>query len=61
MVHCDKRGAELIAGHLSHVFCYEQGSAASIANVFINKLQNNDDGTFSIEEVRKSVSHLPNS
>ena len=60
MVHCDKRGAELIAGHLSHVFCYEQGSAASIANVFINKLQNNDDGTFSIEEVKKSVSHLPN-
>jgi threonine aldolase len=55
MVHCDKRGSELIAGHLSHVFRYEQGNAAAVANVFINKLQNNEDGTFSIEEVKKSV------
>lgn len=55
MVHCDKRGSELIAGRWSHVFCYEQGNSASIANVFINKIPNNEDGTFSIEEVKNSI------
>lgn len=55
MVHCNKRGSEVIAGSMSHVFCYEQGSASSMANVFVHKIQNNEDGTFSIEEVRNIV------
>lgn len=55
MVHCDKRGAEVIVGHLSHVYCYEQGSAASVANVFVNKVQNLEDGTFSIEDVKNGI------
>jgi len=55
MVHCNKRGAELLTGSLSHVFCYEQGSAAALANVFVHKLANNDDGTFSIDDVRNNL------
>jgi threonine aldolase len=55
MVHCDKRGAELVCGSWSHVFCYEQGSAASLAGVFVHKLENHENGTFSIEELKKLV------
>lgn len=55
MVHCDKRGSEVIVGHWSHVFCYEQGSAAAIANVFVNKIENREDGTFSIDDVKSSI------
>lgn len=45
----------MIVGNWSHVFCYEQGSAASIANVFVNKIPNHEDGTFSIDEVKNSI------
>lgn len=55
MVHCDKRGSELIAGNWSHVFRFEQGSSASLANVFLHNLMNLDDGTFSIEDVKTSI------
>ena len=52
MVHCDNRGSEVMVGSGSHVFCYEQGSASSLAGVFVHKLLNSEDGTFSIDEVR---------
>ena len=55
MVHCDKRGSEVIVGSLSHVFCYEQGSAAQIAGVFVHKLENHENGTFSIDEVKNHI------
>ncbi|CRK88766.1 CLUMA_CG002599, isoform A [Clunio marinus] len=55
MVHCDKRGSEVIVGNWSHIFRYEQGSASQLASVFIHNLANSDDGTFSIEEVKKNV------
>jgi threonine aldolase len=52
MVHCDKRGGEAIVGSWSHIFKYEQGSSASLGSVFITRVPNNDDGTFSIDEVK---------
>jgi threonine aldolase len=55
MVHCDKRGSELVCGSWSHVFRFEQGSASSLAGVFIHKIENNENGTFSIDEVRALV------
>lgn len=55
MVHCDKRGSELLAGNWSHVFRFEQGSSASLASVFVHNLPNSEDGTFSIEVVKTSV------
>lgn len=55
MVHCDKRGSEVMVGNWSHVFRYEQGSAASLANVFIHNIPNLDDGTFSIEHVKNNI------
>lgn len=55
MVHCDKRGSEIIVGNWSHVFRYEQGSASSLANVFVHAIPNLDDGTFLIEDMKNAV------
>jgi threonine aldolase len=55
MVHCDKRGSEIIIGNWSHVFKYEQGSAAQIAGVFVQNVPNLPDGTFSIDAVRENL------
>jgi threonine aldolase len=56
MVHCDKRGSELMAGSWSHVVCQEQCHASSLANVHIHNVPQNEDGTFSIEYVEKKCS-----
>lgn len=52
MVHCNRRGAEVIAGDQSHIFRYEQGGAASIAGVLLSTIPNNDDGTFCLKELK---------
>lgn len=52
MVHCDKRGSEVMAGNWSHVFRYEQGSASSFGSVFVHNLWNKEDGTFPIDDVK---------
>lgn len=52
MVHCDKRGSEMMAGNMTHIFRLEQGGCASLGGVFVQSLQNFDDGTFSINSVR---------
>jgi threonine aldolase len=55
MVHCDKRGCEVFMGHLTHACKFEQGNAATIANVFVNTLRILEDGTFDINAVRNNV------
>lgn len=55
MVHCDARGSEVICGNWSHVFKFEQGSSASVANTFVTNIPNLEDGTFSIDDVRRSI------
>lgn len=55
MVHCDKRGSEVMVGSWSHVFRFEQGSAAHIANVFVHTLPNLEDGTFLISDVKNNI------
>ena len=55
MIHCDKRGAEAYMGHMTHACKFEQGNASSIANVFINPVQNLEDGTFSIDAIRNGI------
>jgi threonine aldolase len=32
LVHCHKRGSEMITGDLSHMFLYEQGGVAQVNN-----------------------------
>lgn len=55
MVNCDKRGSEVMCGGWSHVYRYEQGSAASLGSVFVAHLPNDEDGTFPIEDVKTFV------
>ena len=55
MVHCDKRGSEVMVGNWSHLFKYEQGAASSLANVFVHGLQQSEDGTFSIDELKEKI------
>lgn len=55
MVHCNVRGAEAYMGHNTHAYRFEQGNASSLANVFVNSLENADDGTFSIDAIRNGV------
>lgn len=36
MVHCNKRGSEAFAGHLSHIYKYEQGTNISLISLSFN-------------------------
>ena len=42
-------------GDWSHTHCYEQGTAAGLAGVSMNKLKNLDDGTFCLEELKNNI------
>lgn len=63
MVHCSRRGTELITGDKSHIYKYEQGSAAQIAGVQVTTVKNKPDGTFDLDEmqmkIRKEDIHEP--
>lgn len=55
MVHCKNRGEEAIVGSLSHVFLYEQGSAASIGGVLLNPIENFPNGTFDLVKFKSKI------
>lgn len=55
MCHCKNRGSEAICGGSSHVFLYEQAGASTIANVSLNVIPNNEDGTFSLNEFQRRI------
>lgn len=52
LVHCN-RGDEAIMGSLGHTFLHEVGGISALGGVFAHVIQNNPDGTLSIEEIRK--------
>lgn len=41
-----------MVGNWSHVFRFEQGSSASLGSVFMHTVDNLEDGTFSIDDVK---------
>ncbi|XP_026481596.1 probable low-specificity L-threonine aldolase 2 [Ctenocephalides felis] len=55
LVHCKRRGSELICGDLAHTFLYEQGGAAYLAGVQICTIPNKPDGTFCLKQMRRKV------
>ncbi|XP_071443686.1 uncharacterized protein [Hetaerina americana] len=55
MVHCTRRGSEVLLGDLTHTVLYEQGGAAQIAGVSLCMLPNHPDGTFDIELMKSKV------
>ncbi|KAJ8926371.1 hypothetical protein NQ314_021260 [Rhamnusium bicolor] len=58
MVHCSQRGSEIISGDNSHTFRFEQGGSAQIAGVQTALLKNNEDGTFSLDALRKKLGKI---
>ena len=55
MVHCSRRGEEMLAGHRSHISLYEQGNVSTIGGVHVRTLKNFDDGTFSLDELKAKI------
>ncbi|KAG8223321.1 hypothetical protein J437_LFUL001198 [Ladona fulva] len=55
MVHCPKRGSEILMGDLSHTFLYEQGGAAQLGGIHLHILPNRPDGTFDINLMKSKV------
>lgn len=55
MVHCNRRGSELLVGDECHVFKYEQGGAAHVAGVMVTTLKNKPDGTFDLTEFESRI------
>jgi threonine aldolase len=54
MAHCG-RGDEMILGHLSHTFYFEQGGSSAVAAVHPRTLPNRPDGTIALEEIEAAV------
>ncbi|CAH1383075.1 hypothetical protein MTP99_007114 [Tenebrio molitor] len=59
MVHCPQRGSEIISGDNGHTFRFEQGGPAQIAGVQTSLIKNNEDGTFSLDELRDRIRKNP--
>ena len=58
------RGSEIILGDKSHIFLFEQAGAAQYGGIAFHPLQNIDDGTFDMQQVRNAIRdddiHEPN-
>ncbi|GBP40548.1 Probable low-specificity L-threonine aldolase 2 [Eumeta japonica] len=55
MVHCNKRGAEMLCGDKSHIFKRESGGGSHLAGTLTTALKNLPDGTFDIKELENHV------
>jgi threonine aldolase len=55
LVHCDRRGSEMIVGDRSHIHMWEQGSSATLGHVHSRVLVTQPDGTLRLDEVERAV------
>jgi threonine aldolase len=56
LVWCgDRRDAEIIVGDRSHMFLFEQGGAAQFGGVSSRSVPNLDDGTMSLDSLRRAI------
>ncbi len=53
LVHCH-RGDEAVMGHLGHTFLHEAGGMSALGGVFPHVIQNQEDGTLSLDDVRNA-------
>ena len=60
-----RRGDQVILGRESHINCWEQGGASSIASCILTTLPNNPDGTMPLADLEAAIQdddpHLPRS
>lgn len=64
LVHC-QRGDEMILGHRSHTFLYEQGGSSALGGIHPRVVANQPDGTIACEDLEEAVRpdniHFPRS
>ena len=58
MVHCSRRGDELLLGDQSHISIFEQGGVAQIAGVFPRLIKNLPDGTLDLKELEAKLNKI---
>jgi threonine aldolase len=54
LTHCG-RGDEVILGHRSHTFLFEQGGMAALGGITPHPVSNQDDGTLRLQDVRDAI------
>jgi len=52
LCHCPGRGEEVLLGDSSHIHLWEQGGLAMLGGLHSRTIQNREDGTFSIEDMK---------
>ncbi|XP_075701827.1 uncharacterized protein LOC142665903 isoform X2 [Rhinoderma darwinii] len=57
MVHCPVRGSEVLVGDESHLYFYEQGSAAQVAGVFSRAVRTMKDGRLDLKDLEGRIQH----
>jgi threonine aldolase len=55
MAWCPKRASEIIVGHKSHIFLYEQTGACQYGGISMRTVTNLPDGTMDINEIQNSI------
>ncbi len=64
LAHCG-RGDEVIVGHLSHTYLYEQGGMAQLGGIHPRVILNQPDGTLALDDIAAAVrppnDHFPRS
>ncbi|XP_041978095.1 probable low-specificity L-threonine aldolase 2 [Aricia agestis] len=55
MVHCNKRGSEVLVGSKAHIYKYEQGGASHVAGTLLSTVENKPDGTFDLAEAERRI------
>jgi len=55
LVHCNKRGSEMIVGDNSHMFLFEQAGAAQFGGVSFRTVPNLSDGTMDMDDIRRAI------
>ncbi|MFO7984947.1 MAG: low-specificity L-threonine aldolase [Desulfatiglandaceae bacterium] len=54
LVHCG-RGDEMILGHRSHTFLYEQGGSSALGGIHPRTVHNQPDGTIAFDHLEEAV------
>jgi threonine aldolase len=52
---CDRRGSEVILGDKSHIYLFEQAGAAQFGGVSYRTLENKEDGTMDLEQIKNAI------
>lgn len=55
MVHCSRRGDEILTGDMSHISVYEQGGVASLGGVHPRTVKTLLDGTLDLQDLESKI------